>query len=90
MKRFTKRQQQQIKYGIRDKTNREQKRQMVHEQSLPEFLKKHIPYIRKIAPNLDQILIVSSFVSPALKLGLVDRFLVLAELFGRAFTGCLL
>jgi len=79
MKKLTKQQKQKIKYEIRDKVNREAKKKMVHGK-LPKFLSNHIPYIRKIAPNIDQILIVASFISPPLKTGMVDRFLVLAEL----------
>ncbi len=79
MKRLNKQQKQKIKYDIRDKYNREAKKKMIHGK-LPKYLEHHVPYIRKLAPNLDQLLIVASFVSPPLKTGMVDRFLVLTEL----------
>jgi ribosome biogenesis GTPase len=79
MKKLTKQQKQKIQYEIRDKLNRDVKKEMIHGK-LPKFLSTHVPYIRKIAPKLDQILIVASFVTPPLKTGMVDRFLVLSEL----------
>lgn len=79
MKKLTKRQKQSIQYKIRDKHDPEAKKKVIHGK-LPKFLERHVPFIRKIAPNLDQILIVASFVSPPLKIGMVDRFIVLAEL----------
>jgi ribosome biogenesis GTPase len=79
MKKLTKRQKQSIQYKIRDKYDPEAKKNVIHGK-LPKFLEHHVPFIRKLAPNLDQILIVASFVSPPLKIGMVDRFLVLAEL----------
>lgn len=53
---------------------------MVHDGQVPKFIERHLPYIRKLARNLDQILIVSSIVSPPIKTGLIDRFLVLGEI----------
>lgn len=52
----------------------------MHDDQVPKFVERHLPYVRRLARNLDQLLIVSSFVSPPLKTGLIDRFLVLTEL----------
>lgn len=79
MGKITKRQQIKIKYFLKEKSERREKQQLIHQDGQNKFIDKHLPYIRKIAPNLDQILIVTSFVSPPLKPGLVDRLLVLAE-----------
>jgi ribosome biogenesis GTPase len=80
MGKITKRQQINIKYFLKEKTERRQKQQLIHQDGQNRFIDKHLPYIRKIAPNLDQILIVTSFVTPPVKPGLVDRLLVLAEI----------
>lgn len=37
------------------------------------------PYLRQLAPNLDRLVIVSAFVEPSFRPGLVDRLLVMAE-----------
>ncbi|MBD3223978.1 MAG: ribosome small subunit-dependent GTPase A [Caldithrix sp.] len=80
MGKLTKRQRQRLKYELREKENRKKKQAILHEGQTPKYIERHIPYIRKLAPNLDQIMIVSSFISPPFKSGLIDRFLVLAEL----------
>jgi ribosome biogenesis GTPase len=82
MKRLTKKQQKQIQYFIREKIERKHKQQMLHDSELPKFIEKRLPYVRRLARNLDQLLIVTSFVSPPLKTGLIDRFLILTELEG--------
>ncbi|MBN1407073.1 MAG: GTPase RsgA, partial [Calditrichaceae bacterium] len=79
MGKITKRQQQRIKYFLKEKAERKNKQELIHQDGQNKFIEKHLPYIRKLAPNLDQILIVSSFVTPPVKPGLVDRLLVLAE-----------
>jgi ribosome biogenesis GTPase / thiamine phosphate phosphatase len=79
MSKITKRQQQRIKYFLKEKSERRDKQQLIHQDGESRFIDKHMPYIRKIAPNLDQILIVTSFITPPVKPGLVDRLLVLAE-----------
>ena len=79
MGKITKRQQERIKYFLKEKTERREKQQLIHQDGQNKFIERHLPYIRKIAPNLDQILIVTSFVTPPVKPGLVDRLLVLAE-----------
>ena len=79
MGKITKRQQERIKYFLKEKTERREKQQLIHQDGQNKFIDRHLPYIRKIAPNLDQILIVTSFVTPPVKPGLVDRLLVLAE-----------
>ena len=80
MTRLTKRQQIKIKYFLKEKADRRKKVEMLHDEQIPKYIEKQIPLIRKLARNLDQIMIVSSFVSPPLKTGLIDRFLVLSEL----------
>ena len=79
MGKITKRQHERIKYFLKEKTERREKQQLIHQDGQNKFIDRHLPYIRKIAPNLDQILIVTSFVTPPVKPGLVDRLLVLAE-----------
>lgn len=79
MGKITKRQLKRYAYGFKEKMARREKQRLIHEGGLPRFLEKHLPYIRKLAPNLDQLLIVGSFVSPELKRGLIDRLLVLCE-----------
>ena len=80
MAKLTKRQQNRIKYFLREKTERKKKLDIIHDGNTPKFLERHMPYLRKVARNLDQILIVSSLVSPPIKPGLIDRFLVLADI----------
>ncbi len=80
MGKITKRQHKRIKYFLKEKADRRKKSDMLHEDQVPKYIDKHIPVIRRLARNLDQILIVSSFVSPPLKTGLIDRFLVLSEI----------
>ncbi len=80
MGRLTKKQQKQIHYFLREKAERKHKHQIVHDDRIPKFLERHLPFVRRMARNLDQLVIVSSFASPPLKTGLIDRFLVLTEL----------
>ena len=80
MTRLTKRQQKKLKYFLKEKADRRKKVDMLHDEQIPKYIEKQIPLIRKLARNLDQIMIVSSFVSPPVKTGLIDRFLVLSEL----------
>lgn len=80
MGRLTKKQRQRIRYFLKAKTAIDQKKELIHSGDVPQYIAKHIPFIRKLAKNIDQLLIVSSFVEPPLKTGLIDRFLVLAEL----------
>jgi ribosome biogenesis GTPase len=79
MKSRTKRQQKKIDYFIREKQSRREKQEIIHNEQLPKFIEKQLPVVRRLCRNLDQILIISSFVSPPLKTGLIDRLLVLAE-----------
>lgn len=79
MGKITKRQHQRIKYFLKEKAERKEKQELIHQDGHNKFIDRHLPYIRKIAPNLDQILIVTSFVTPPVKPGLIDRLLVLAE-----------
>lgn len=80
MGKLSKRQLKQIHYFIRHKEERRAKQNLIHDQPVPKFIERHLPYLRRLARNLDQLLIVSSFVSPPLKTGLIDRFLILTEL----------
>jgi ribosome biogenesis GTPase len=80
MKNISKRQQKRIDYFLKEKQNRKKKRESIHNQELPKYLERRIPVVRRLSRNIDQLLIVSSFVSPPLKPGLIDRMLVLAEL----------
>ncbi len=80
MGRLTKKQQKQIHYYIRHKDEGKSKQDLIHGKPVPKFIEKHLPYIRRLARNLDQLLIVGSFVSPPLKTGLIDRFLILTEI----------
>ena len=80
MKKLTKRQQQRINHFLREKQERKQKQKIIHDGQVPKFIDRHMPYVRKLARNLDQIVITSSVVSPEIKTGLIDRFLVLAEI----------
>ncbi len=80
MGKLSKRQQKRIHYFLRQKEERRAKQRMIHDPQAPKFIERHLPYLRRLARNLDQLLIVSSFVSPPLKTGLIDRFLVLTEI----------
>jgi ribosome biogenesis GTPase len=89
MPRLTKRQKEQIHYYLRHRTGLKDKARLIHDSRAPKFIEKHLPYVRKVAKNLDQILIVGSFVSPEIKTGLIDRLLVLAEIEGISPVICL-
>ncbi|KAA3609934.1 MAG: ribosome small subunit-dependent GTPase A [Calditrichaeota bacterium] len=80
MKKLTKRQQQRIDYFVREKHSRKEKNELIHNRELPKFVEKHLPLVRRLCRNIDQLLIVGSFVSPPLKPGLIDRLLVMAEI----------
>ena len=80
MVKLTKRQQKRINYFLREKAERQHKQDMIHDGQAPKFIERHLPFVRKLARNLDQLLIVSSMVSPPIKTGLIDRFLVLSEI----------
>lgn len=80
MPRLTKRQKNQIHFFLRHRTELKLKKEMIHDDHVPKFIDKHMPYVRRLAKNLDQLLIVGSFVSPGLKTGFIDRLLILAEI----------
>lgn len=80
MKERTKRQQKKIDYFLREKQSRREKQKMIHHSELPGFIEKEIPVVRRLSRNIDQLLIITSFVSPPIKLGLIDRLLVVAEI----------
>ena len=93
MKRITQRQETRIKHFFREKKerkiiddddagfddNRRGPGKFRH-RSLTGDARCREPVIRMMAKNVEALLIVVSFVSPSLKTGLVDRFLVMAEL----------
>ncbi len=80
MGRITKKQKQRIRYYLKAKPGLEKKKEIIHAGDAPKYIARHVPVIRRIAKNIDQLIIVASFVEPPLKTGLIDRFLVLAEL----------
>jgi len=80
MKRLNKRQLKRIEHMFREKRDRKEKQQMLHSGELPKYIERHVPLIRRLAPNLDQLMIVASFAKPKLKVGLIDRLTVLAEI----------
>jgi len=80
MAKRTKRQQKQIDYFLREKQSRKEKSLMLHNSALPKFIESQIPYVRRLSRNIDQLLVVASFVQPLLKPGLIDRLLAVAEL----------
>ncbi len=80
MGRITKKQKQRIRYYLKAKSALDQKKEIIHAGDAPKYIARHVPVIRRIAKNIDQLIVVASFVEPPLKTGLIDRFLVLAEL----------
>ncbi len=80
MKKLTKKQKNHIKYTIRDKFELKEKAAMLDDEGLPRFIERRLPNVRRLARNLDQLIIVSSFLQPLLKPRLIDRFLVLCEI----------
>ncbi len=80
MKKLTKRQLKRLDYFLREKQSRKEKNEFIHNKELPKFVEKHLPLVRRLCRNIDQLLIVGSFVSPPLKPGLIDRLLVMAEI----------
>ncbi|EHO41113.1 ribosome small subunit-dependent GTPase A [Caldithrix abyssi] len=80
MGRLTKKQKRRIRHFLKAKAGIDQKKEIIHSGDVPKYIARHIPFIRRLARNIDQLLIVSSFVEPPIKTGLIDRFLVLAEL----------
>jgi ribosome biogenesis GTPase / thiamine phosphate phosphatase len=89
MKKLTKRQQKRIDYFLREKQSRKEKNEFIHNRELPKFVEKQLPVVRRLCRNIDQLLIVSSFVSPPVKPGLIDRLLVMAEIEGIEAIICL-
>jgi len=80
MGRITRKQKQRIRYYLKAKAALEDKKNIIHSGDVPKYIARHVPFIRRLAKNLDQLIIIASFVEPPLKTGLIDRFLVLAEL----------
>jgi len=80
VKKLTKKQKNHIKYTIRDKFELKEKAAMLDNEGLPRFIERRLPNVRRLARNLDQLIIVSSFIKPPIKPRLIDRFLVLCEI----------
>jgi ribosome biogenesis GTPase len=79
MEKLSKRQVQRIEHFFREKKERArcQSEKFRHRSSSGDGRRKE-SLVRLMAGNVDQIIIVASFVMPALKKGLIDRFLVVA------------
>ena len=80
MKSRTKRQQKRIDYFLREKQSRREKQELIHNKELPKYIERELPVVRRLSRNIDQLLIIASFVSPPLKLGIIDRLIVVAEI----------
>jgi len=80
LKQLTGRQVKRIKYMFKEKDSRRKRSQKKFLHRSPSGdARKREPIIRMLAHNVEYIFIVSSFVMPSLKTGLIDRFLVMAE-----------
>lgn len=79
MEKLSKRQVQRIEHFFREKKERarSQAGKFRHRSPSGDPRQKE-SIVRLMAGNVDQIIIVASFVMPALKTGLIDRFLVVA------------
>jgi len=80
MKSRTKRQQKRIDYFLREKQSRREKQELIHNKELPKYIERELPVVRRLSRNIDQLLIIASFVSPPLKPGIIDRLIVVAEI----------
>ena len=80
MGRLNKRQIKRVEYFLKEKRDRREKKELLHNEELPKFIEENIPLIRRLSRKVDQLLIVASFTKPELKPGIIDRLLVLAEL----------
>lgn len=81
MKQFTKRELTRLRKSFKEKTRWHQARAALDAEERPvaDFRRRE-PVIRRLAPNLDLLVIVSSFGIPPYKPRLVDRLLILASL----------
>lgn len=81
MKHLSKRQLTRLRKSFKEKTRWHQTRNALDEGSSPvaDFRKRE-PVVRRLAPNLGQLVIVSSFGTPPFKPRLIDRLLILASL----------
>ncbi len=81
LKHLSKRQLTRLNKSFKEKTRWHQSRNALDEGSSPiaDFRKRE-PVVRRLAPNLDQLVIVSSFGTPPFKPRLIDRLLILASL----------
>jgi ribosome biogenesis GTPase len=79
MEKLSKRQVQRIEHFFREKKERAKfQAGKFHHRSPSGDARRKESVVRLMAENVDQIIIVASFVMPALKTGLIDRFLVVA------------
>ena len=81
MKHLSKRQLTKLSKSFREKAKWHQSRNAIDETAGPvaNFRKPDL-VVRRLAPNLDQLVIVSSLGTPRFKPRLVDRLLILASL----------
>lgn len=80
MKEISRRQYKSIQYMFREKELRRKKQEERFLHRAPSGdARKREPLIRLMAEKADIMLIISSFVHPPTKSGLIDRFLVIAE-----------
>jgi len=73
---LTKRRRKGLRIAMEERAQRQQRFSHRGQAAAPHLRE---PLLRLLAPNLDQLLIVTSLASPAPSLGLVDRLLVLAQ-----------
>ncbi len=80
MRELTRRQIKGIQYSFREKELRRKKQEERFLHRAPSGdARRREPLIRLMAEKAEIMLIISSFVNPPLKPGLIDRFLVIAE-----------
>lgn len=73
---LSKRRQKGLRIAMQERTERQKRFSHRGQEAAPHLRE---PLLRLLAPNLDQLLIVTSLASPPPSLGLVDRLLVLAQ-----------
>lgn len=73
---LTKRRRKGLRLAMEERAQRRQRFSHRGQEAAPNLRE---PLLRLLAPNLDQLLIVTSLASPQPSLGLVDRLLVLAQ-----------
>ncbi|MFP4499014.1 MAG: ribosome small subunit-dependent GTPase A [Vulcanimicrobiota bacterium] len=79
MHKITNRQYKRIKRHFEEKAEWHRKRAQKVSHRSGEDRRQKFSLVEMMSSRVDQMLIVASFVSPPLKIGLIDRFLVIAE-----------